>query len=149
MTTLASGIKRLAVFALAAASMPLVAYAAGEAVHIEPPLPYARMREVYETSHLLISAASVETFGMAIYEARAHGLPIVAIDGGYVRHHFTHGDDGLWCSSHAELARTFVALAEDERRMTRLFERARETRPAPSTWREAAERFLSELARAL
>ena len=35
MTTLASGIKRLAVFALAAASMPLVAYAAGEAVHIE------------------------------------------------------------------------------------------------------------------
>lgn len=35
MTTLASGIKRLAVFALAAASMPLVAYAAGEAVKID------------------------------------------------------------------------------------------------------------------
>lgn len=35
MTTLASGIKRLAVFALAAASMPLVAYAAGEAPAIE------------------------------------------------------------------------------------------------------------------
>lgn len=35
MTTLASGIKRLAVFALAAALMPLVAYAAGEAVTIE------------------------------------------------------------------------------------------------------------------
>ena len=33
--TRASGMKRLAVFALAAASMPLVAYAAGEAVHID------------------------------------------------------------------------------------------------------------------
>jgi len=35
MTTLTSGMKRLAVFALAVASMPLVAYAAGEAVHID------------------------------------------------------------------------------------------------------------------
>jgi len=35
MTTLTSGMKRLAVFALAAASMPLVAYAAGEAVKID------------------------------------------------------------------------------------------------------------------
>ncbi len=35
MTTLTSGMKRLAVFALAVVSTPLVAYAAGEAIHID------------------------------------------------------------------------------------------------------------------
>jgi glycosyltransferase involved in cell wall biosynthesis len=118
-----------------------------EAVRLEDPLPYERMSEVYDASHLLVSAALVETFGMAIHEARARGLPVLAFDGGYARHHFTHGADGFSCSSHEELARTLVELAEDEHRMARLFERARATRPASYSWREAAERFVAELRR--
>ncbi len=118
-----------------------------EAVRIESALPYQRVSEIYETSHLVVSAAFVETFGMAIHEARAHGLPILAFDGGYARRHFTHGEDGFACSSHAELAEMLVALAGDERRMASLFERARATRPAFLTWRRAAERFLAELGR--
>jgi glycosyltransferase involved in cell wall biosynthesis len=117
-------------------------------VRLEGPIPHAHLGEVYEASHLFVSAAFMETFGMAVHEARAHGLPILAIDGGYVSRHFTHGDDGFSCASHAELAEKLVELAGDERRMTALFERARETRPVSfTTWREAAERFLRELGR--
>jgi glycosyltransferase involved in cell wall biosynthesis len=118
-----------------------------DAVRIEGPVPYQRTGEVYEASHLAVSPALFETYGMAIREARAHGLPVLAFDGGYARHHFTHGDDGFSYSSHAELARTLVELAGDERRMASLFERARATRPAPFSWRQAAERFLAELGR--
>jgi glycosyltransferase involved in cell wall biosynthesis len=119
-----------------------------DAVRIEGPVAHARLGEVYEASHLFVSAAFVETFGMAVHEARAHGLPILALDGGYVCRHFTDGDDGFSCHSHADLARKLGELAGDERRMTTLFERARETRPTTlTTWREAAERFLGELGR--
>jgi glycosyltransferase involved in cell wall biosynthesis len=126
-----------------AASNPL-----RESVRFEGSVPYERMGDVYETSDLLVSAATMETFGMAIHEARAHGLPVLARDGGYVSAHFTHGHDGVLCASTDELAEELVALSRDEPAMSALFERAQSSRPASGyTWRAAAEKFLSELDR--
>ena len=119
-----------------------------EFVFVEPAVPYEAMGEFYETSQLLVSAATLETYGMAIYEARAHGLAVLARDGGYVRHHFTHGENGLSFASTTELARTLTELAADEPRMKELFARAQATRPRLDYgWAEAAKRFMSELAR--
>jgi glycosyltransferase involved in cell wall biosynthesis len=107
------------------------------------------MDDAYDRAHLLVSAAPMETFGMAIFEARAHGLPILAIDGGNAGRHFENGHDGISCASVSELARTLVELANDELRMRELFRRAQATRISSDYgWNEAALRFLAELERA-
>ena len=41
----------------------------------------------YQQANLLVSAAIMETFGMALQEARAHRLPILAVQGGYTAQH--------------------------------------------------------------
>lgn len=118
-------------------------------VRFDGPLPYERMGEAYEASHLLVSAAPMETFGMAIFEARAHGLPVVAIDGGNVARHFVNGESGIACASATELARTLADLANDGQRMRELFRSAGATRVSSEYgWDEAARRFLAELGRA-
>ena len=106
------------------------------------------MSALYDEAHLLVSASGMETFGMAIHEARAHGLPIVALDAGHARDHFVHGENGVLCSSATELATTLVELAHDDNRMAALFSRARATNiPVGYSWPDAARRFLDELAR--
>jgi glycosyltransferase involved in cell wall biosynthesis len=118
-------------------------------VRFDGPLPYERMGEAYEASHLLVSAAPMETFGMAIFEARAHGLPVLAIDGGNAGRHFDDGETGIACASATELARKLVELAYDEERMRELFRRAGAARVSSEYgWDEAAQRFLAELGRA-
>ncbi|HEX6763881.1 MAG TPA: glycosyltransferase, partial [Polyangiaceae bacterium] len=93
------------------------------------------------------SASAMETFGMAVHEARAHGLPVLALDGGYVRNAFSDGEDGVLCSSIAELAGTLVELSRDEPAMKSLFDRAQASRRATRTWTTAAKEFLTELGR--
>ncbi|HEX6275974.1 MAG TPA: glycosyltransferase family 4 protein [Polyangiaceae bacterium] len=118
------------------------------AVRFGGPVPYELMGATYDAAHVLVSASSMETFGMAIYEARAHGLPVLALDGGYVRHHFTDGENGVLCRTPHELAATLCELSEDERRMRALFDAAQGSRiSAPYGWPEAAKRFLAELER--
>lgn len=117
-------------------------------VRFDGPLPYERMGEAYGAVELLVSAAPVETFGMAIFEARAYGLPVLAIDGGNAGRHFQTGETGISCASVAELARTLVELANDEGRMRELFRHAMAARVSPTYgWAEAARRFLAELER--
>ena len=106
------------------------------------------MGALYDEAHLLVSASAMETFGMAIHEARAHGLPILALDAGYAREHFAHGENGVLCSSVPELATALVELARDDERMAALFSRAQTTSlPSGYSWPDAAQRFLDELAR--
>jgi glycosyltransferase involved in cell wall biosynthesis len=118
-------------------------------VELVGPVPYERMGAVYEDADLLVSASGMETFGMAIHEARSHGLPVVALAGGYVSQHFRDGDDGVLRASPVELAQTLVELALDEPRMRALFARARANRTTSTySWDGAAVRFLAELERA-
>jgi glycosyltransferase involved in cell wall biosynthesis len=120
----------------------------GRIVSFDGPVPYEQMDHAYGAAHLLVSAAPMETFGMAIFEARAHGLPVLAIDGGNASRHFEPGNDGISCASPSELARTLVELANDDGRMRELVRRAEATRVASGYgWDEAAQRFLAELER--
>ena len=112
------------------------------------PCAYASMGEHYRRATVLLSAASMETFGMALAEARAHGLPILAVDAGHARAQFTDRENGRLFASSAALAAGFFGLVRDARAMRALFASARRTAaPGPSTWEHAAQRLLDELLR--
>jgi len=107
---------------------------------------YAEMGEQYRGASVLISAASMETFGMALAEARAHGVPILALDGGYVSRQFADGAEGRLFKSIPALAEEFLRLMRDGAAMQALFASARRTAtPGPDTWDRAARRLLEQL----
>jgi glycosyltransferase involved in cell wall biosynthesis len=110
------------------------------------PVPYAGMVDCYRRATALVSTSKMETFGMALQEAKAYGLPILAVDGGYARHHFSHGVDGLLFESIEALAGELLTLTRAPARMQRLFENAQRTRASSDyTWAKAAELFSDAL----
>jgi len=121
-------------------------HALGERVRFAGPIPRARVDDFYRSAGVFVSSAKMETFGMALQEARAWGLPVLAVDGGHARAHFTHTHDGLLVSSIDALAQTFLELARDEEKMRRLFDRAQRPASKPTdTWELAAKRLLEQL----
>jgi glycosyltransferase involved in cell wall biosynthesis len=109
-------------------------------------LPYERMGELYAKAHVLVSAARMETYGMALAEAHAHGLPILASEGGNVREHFRHGHDGLLFDSVPALARGLLELARAPTRLRSLLDEAeRAASSATYTWDDAARTLLEQL----
>ncbi len=115
-------------------------------VQIHGPVPYQEMPSYYTSASVLVSASQMETFGMALQEARAYGLPILAYDGGNSRNHFDDGVNGHLYRRVDAIADDIVALARDPARMGALFLRAQRHRAgADYTWAAAAARLLSEL----
>jgi glycosyltransferase involved in cell wall biosynthesis len=102
----------------------------------------AQVFEQLAHSALLVSASRMESYGMALAEARAHGTPILARAGGHVAAHVDPAAGGQLVADEAELARAFVALmrrpTEIERRIA-LAEAARQTR----SWHLTALEFRS------
>ena len=116
-------------------------------VSLDGVVPHQRMPEVYRRANLFISASRMETFGMALQEARGQGLPILALDAGYTRHHFTDGESGILCQSLDGLVAQLLALAREPARLRALMDRARASRAGGYGWSDAAQRLLDELAR--
>ena len=115
-------------------------------VRIHGQVQHERVDEFYRMAGLFVSASRFETFGMALQEARAHGLPIVACDGGNTRNHFTHGENGLLFESVSALADGFLELVRDPRQMRALFGRSQRLRPNNDyTWSAAAARLLEQI----
>jgi glycosyltransferase involved in cell wall biosynthesis len=111
-------------------------------VHYLGPVPYDGMMDCYRRAAGFVSVSKMETFGIALQEAKAYGLPILAVDGGYARHHFTSGQDGLLFQSIEALADELLALTRNPPRMQALFETAQRSRASSDyTWAKAAERF--------
>ena len=122
----------------------------GRVVTLRGALPHHEMAELYQAAHILLSTSKMETFGMALQEARAQGLLILARDAGYVRHHFTDGDTGLLFTSLEALADGLLGLVRDEARARRLCEYAARTRPRQDyTWSDAARLFMEGLHRCM
>jgi glycosyltransferase involved in cell wall biosynthesis len=115
-------------------------------VHARGEVPYAEIGGCYGAASLLVSASQMESFGMALQEARAWGLPILACDAGNVRNHFEHGENGYLYGAIPELAAGFLALVRDPARMQRLFARAQAMRLGSDyTWDDAALALLGAL----
>ncbi len=136
---------------------PRTAAAALEAVSAHPLLrdrivhlgfvPNEDLGREYERSSALISPSSIETFGMAFHDARAFGLPLLAVRAAYSEPLVEPGWTGLLFGSAAELAEGVLGLVRDPERARRLAASAASARPAAtSTWTGAARSFLSQRA---
>jgi glycosyltransferase involved in cell wall biosynthesis len=120
-----------------------LAHAVTFAGALAPELVAARLAE----SNLFVSASRMESFGMALADARAAGLPILARDAGYASFHVHPQEGGELVSSDEALTTAFVRLSADRREHAVRFEQAREAavhRPVRS-WSDAAADFIVRL----
>lgn len=116
-------------------------------VRFAGPFAPEAMPGIYERSNVFISSSSVETYGMALHEARAFGQFVLALDAGNVRAHVPSDRDGRLYVTVADLAHACVALIRDTPALRRLVRRAFEHRRIERyTWDDAAERLLRQLA---
>jgi glycosyltransferase involved in cell wall biosynthesis len=112
------------------------------------PVPHEQIAECYRRAAAFVSTSKMETFGMALQEARAYGIPILAVDAGHARYQFTAGENGLLFESAAALAHELVALSRKPARMQTLFAGAQRLRASSDyTWTAAAEEFSQQLRR--
>ncbi len=82
---------------------------------------------------------------MAFHEARAFGLPILAVRAPYSEPFIENGRTGLLFGSVAELAEGVLELVRQPGRLRRLAATAVESRPSIGyTWADAARSFLSQ-----
>lgn len=89
-------------------------------------------------SDFLISSSRMESFGLALAEARALGVPIVALDRGNASAHVDEAAGGRLVGSDDALADECVRLARDRDELDRRRRAARAHRPAPRAWADAA-----------
>jgi glycosyltransferase involved in cell wall biosynthesis len=96
-------------------------------------------------SNLLISASRMESFGMAIAEARTVGVPVAALARGNVPSLVPPSCGGMLADSDEALARACVALARDRSALHRALELARRHARPPRSFEAAARDFLLQL----
>ncbi len=109
------------------------------------PLSYAKTLRQYAKHHLLISAAHMETFGMAIQEAKSSGLPLLLLNGGYSSRHLT-AKHGKLCRNIFELAENFIELSKDPDEFKVLKNAAlqQQQEAGAYNWQSAAALFLNK-----
>lgn len=99
-------------------------------------------------SDVLVSASRMESYGMALAEARAVGLPILAVRGGNVEQHVDERAGGAIFDDADALAIDLVRLARDPVELRRRRMRASLARTERS-WDQAAAEFLGSFGAAL
>ncbi|MBL4687445.1 MAG: glycosyltransferase family 4 protein [Nannocystaceae bacterium] len=110
-------------------------------VVFEGALPHAQCLTRVRESDLLVSASRMESYGMALAEARACGVPIVACEGGNVANLVMRSAGGCLTPDPQALAMALVALAEDRETLDARTTLARAMLHV-RTWDQAAEDFL-------
>ncbi|MGZ3439858.1 MAG: glycosyltransferase family 4 protein [Polyangia bacterium] len=113
------------------------------AVRFVGPIAHTELLSRVAASDLLVSPSCMESFGLALAEARALGVPIVARAGGHGAAHVDPRAGGELAESDEALAQACVQLAADRDELSRRRTAARAARPAPRDWAEAARDFLA------
>jgi glycosyltransferase involved in cell wall biosynthesis len=80
----------------------------------------AALRESYARSHVFLSSATREAFGIAALEARTAGLVVAARSGTGLDDFISHERDGVLAASDDQLARELSRLAMDRDRLESL-----------------------------
>lgn len=96
-------------------------------------------------AELLISASRMESFGMALFEARIMGIPILACTGGNVARQIDVEAGGQLVNGCAELAAACGELAREPAVVQRRVEQARRHAPPARPWSETARALLDQL----
>lgn len=115
-------------------------------VSLEGAVDYADMPHCYQQANLFVSASAMETFGIALQEARWFALPILAVRGGNSGNHVRENVTGDLYSTAKALAQGFLALTRNAEQMHQYAQGAEEFRLEPTeTWNAAALRLRSAL----
>ena len=101
---------------------------------------------LYARSDLFLSAAWMETYGMAIQDAVMSGLPVIVHEGGYAAEHVKHTENGFRCSDHQAMVRAFARCVEDPELFQQLSARAQGYQHPYHTWETAARLFIDAFA---
>lgn len=104
------------------------------------------MPAVYRRSSLFVSSSEMETYGMAMQEARAHGVPILALDRGNARAHIEPGKTGVLVSSIQDLCTSLLAFARNPETLRPLFDAAASAPIDDRSWDDAARALLTAIA---
>ncbi len=88
------------------------------------------VRDLHHRSHLFIASSRQEAFGIAAFEARSAGLPVIGYRRTGLVDYITDGVDGLLVSDAREMAAALVGLISDRGRLGRMLETTGTTPPA-------------------
>jgi len=99
-----------------------------------------QIRDLYRAADLYVAPARHESFGIAALEARAAGLPVVAMSSGGVGEFVRHGLEGLLCAHDAGMVAALVGLAGDPAARRAMTAHNREVPPALD-WTRATSGF--------
>ena len=97
-------------------------------------------------SDLLLSASSMESYGMALAEARVIGVPILSCVGGNAAAHVVPEAGGQLVSSVSQLGAACVELARAPAHARQRLEQARREALPARSWPRVAQEFVSQLA---
>jgi glycosyltransferase involved in cell wall biosynthesis len=126
-------------------------------VQLVGPLHRHSLEQAYAAADVLVHPSRVETYGMVVTEALAHGLPVIGTSVGGLPHALGHGDadddreDGrpgllVPADDAPALATALRAWLNDPSLRDRLSERARERRLRLHPWSHTAEQVSAVLA---
>jgi glycosyltransferase involved in cell wall biosynthesis len=102
--------------------------------------------KLYDKANLLISTAFMETYGMALQEAAAKGLPLLVLNGGNAPNHIVEGKNGIVCDNMESLIDQLYHFTGNpglHKKMTTMA--AQMTRSNDYTWATAARRLMEQL----
>ena len=108
-------------------------------------LPHDKTLGLMNDASLFISTAFMETYGMALQEARALNLPILALKGGHTENHITQGATGLLFEEMTDLVQALIQMASSDGKLQVLqTEIASRNQDAFYSWSEAAYSFIQQ-----
>lgn len=115
-------------------------------VHFSGVVPPERVVDYYQWANLFVSVSKMETFGMALQEARAAGLPLLVLDAGNAGRHVSDGA-GEVVPSIADVASRLLELCRTPEKLRVMSSRAEARRNARHTydWDDAAQTLLTAL----
>lgn len=90
------------------------------------------IRELHHRSHLFIASSRQEAFGIAAFEARSAGLPIIGYRSTGLVDYIIDGLDGLLVSSKEQMVEALVGLIQDRTQLSRMLQTTGSTRAAIS-----------------
>jgi phosphatidylinositol alpha 1,6-mannosyltransferase len=105
------------------------------------------IRDLYRSADLYLAPARHESFGIAALEARAAGLPVVALSSGGVGEFVASGVDGLLCRDDAGMVAAIAGLTCDTRIREDMARHNRLVAPAHD-WSRTTAGFAGAYARA-
>jgi glycosyltransferase involved in cell wall biosynthesis len=99
------------------------------------------IRDIFREADVFVLPTIEEAFGIAALEARAAGLPVVAMRSGGLPEIIRHDVEGLLAASDAELAAHLGTLVRDPAQRARIAAHNRGT-PPPDRWSDVVARHL-------